>query len=520
MQDLVMDRFRVIERIGSGGMGTVYRAYDERLQREVALKELEAADPDRVLREAQAAARLNHPAIVTLYELGEHAGHAVLVSELVPGETLASLEAAGMLCDRDIAEITADLCDALAHAHARGVVHRDIKPQNVIVRDDRRSGRRAKLMDFGIARITGAPTLTAAGQVVGTLAYMSPEQADGELAGPETDVYSLALTAYECWAGTNPVAGRTPAQTARRIGTELTPLRAHRPDLPEGLADTIDACLEPEPQLRPDPLELRECLEAELPLLDAIHPLPPAGDAAEEEHARPSIGRARIAALAAVGLALALLAGPIGAPGTALVLAALCVPLLIAGATGASLAPLAAPVLAAAGLGGAAPALGAGGRTVLARATLGVGAWAWMLCGALALGLGSSLGIADPAPDGWSTSAALAGEHVLGPLLSVESLLGAGVFALASVVLGWVLAVRHGALAVVAAMLWAAGVDAALAVVGNGSLGGKPAGAVLAAAVAVAIEFGLRRGASSDADTAGSPPADRVGRGPLSGRLA
>ena len=251
MQDLVMDRFRVLERIGSGGMGTVYRAYDERLQREVALKELEAADPERVLREAQAAARLNHPAIVTLYELGEHAGHAVLVSELVPGETLASLEAAGMLCDRDVAEITADLCDALAHAHARGVVHRDIKPQNVIVRDDRRAGRRAKLMDFGIARIAGAPTLTAAGEVVGTLAYMSPEQADGELAGPETDVYSLALTAYECWAGVNPVAGRTPAQTARRIGTELAPLRAHRPDLPEGLADTIDACLEPEPQLRP-----------------------------------------------------------------------------------------------------------------------------------------------------------------------------------------------------------------------------------------------------------------------------
>ena len=95
MQDLVMDRFRVIERIGSGGMGTVYRAYDERLEREVALKQLTDTDPDRVLREAQAAARLNHPSIVTLYELGEHAGHAVLVSELVPGDTLAGLEAAG-----------------------------------------------------------------------------------------------------------------------------------------------------------------------------------------------------------------------------------------------------------------------------------------------------------------------------------------------------------------------------------------------------------------------------------------
>ena len=184
VQELVMERFRVLERIGSGGMGTVYRAYDERLEREVALKQLASSDSGRVLREAQAAARLNHPAIVTLYELGEHAGRAVLVSELVPGETLDELRAAGMLYDRDVAEVTADLCEALAHAHARGVVHRDIKPQNVIVCDDRRAGRRAKLMDFGIARVSRAPTLTAAGEVVGTLAYMSPEQAEGELAGP------------------------------------------------------------------------------------------------------------------------------------------------------------------------------------------------------------------------------------------------------------------------------------------------------------------------------------------------
>ena len=107
VQELVMERFRVLERIGSGGMGTVYRAFDERLQREVAVKELASSDSDRVLREAQAAARLNHPAIVTLYELGEHAGRAILVSELVPGETLDELRAAGMLYDRDVAEIAA-----------------------------------------------------------------------------------------------------------------------------------------------------------------------------------------------------------------------------------------------------------------------------------------------------------------------------------------------------------------------------------------------------------------------------
>ena len=199
--ELLMGRFRVLERIGAGGMGTVYRAFDERLQRQVALKEIPSAEPARVLREAQAAARLNHPGIVTLYELGERDGHALLVSELVPGPTLSRLHQGGRLRDRDVAEIAADLSDALAHAHARGVIHRDVKPQNVIVRDDQGAGQRAKLMDFGIARIAGAPTLTAAGEVVGTLAYMSPEQADGSLAGPESDVYSLALTAFECWSG-------------------------------------------------------------------------------------------------------------------------------------------------------------------------------------------------------------------------------------------------------------------------------------------------------------------------------
>ena len=192
--ELVMDRFRLLERIGSGGMGVVYRAFDERLQRPVAVKEVTAGEPGRVLREAQAAARLNHPGIVTLYELGELSGRALLVSELVPGETLARLREDGSLSDREVGELAADICDALAHAHARGVVHRDVKPDNVIVRDDQGAGRRAKLMDFGVARIAGAPTLTGAGEVVGTLAYMSPEQAEGLVAGPESDVYSLALT--------------------------------------------------------------------------------------------------------------------------------------------------------------------------------------------------------------------------------------------------------------------------------------------------------------------------------------
>ncbi|HEX2128727.1 MAG TPA: serine/threonine-protein kinase, partial [Solirubrobacterales bacterium] len=316
--ELVMERFRLLDRIGSGGMGTVYRAFDERLQREVAVKEIPAPEPARVLREAQAAARLNHPGIVTLYELGEQRGSAVLVSELVEGRTLHSLQAAGELSDREVGEVALDICEALAHAHARGVVHRDLKPQNVIVRDDRSTPQRAKLLDFGIARLGGAPTLTATGEVVGTLAYMSPEQAEGWPAGPESDVYSLALTVYECYSGSNPVAGATPAATARRIGGPVAPLGELRPDLPEGLADLIDACLDANPALRPSAAELAECLEAELAALDPdqLVPLP---DGASEAAADASFDVGRLAVLAgAVAVAPLLSALGLGAAAAAL----------------------------------------------------------------------------------------------------------------------------------------------------------------------------------------------------------
>lgn len=489
-----MGRFRLLERIGSGGMGTVYRAFDERLQRAVAVKEIETADAARVLREAQAAARLNHPAIVTLYEIGEHGGRPILISELVPGATLAALHRRGGLSDREVAEIAADVCDALGHAHSRGVIHRDLKPDNVIVRDDEDAGLRAKLMDFGIAGLSDSPTLTAAGEVAGTLAYMSPEQADGLFAGPESDVYSLGLTLYELWGGTNPVAGETPAETARRIGDRAPSLRGARPDLPEGLVETIDACLDPRPGHRPGVGELHQCLEAEMDVLDADRPVEPPG-LAETRSDGPRLSRARIATLCAIAAALLALAGPFGAAGLALVLAALSLPALLAGAPLGGLAPLAAAPLGAIGLGSACAGLGAAGDSRSSRAILGAGAWAWLLVGSLALGAGPDLGIAADAPDGWITDAGLAVERLLAPLVGVESLLGAGIFAAAAVLLGWLLSARHAAIALLAAMLWAAGVDAALAAVGDRGLGEHPVGVVAVAALAVAIEFGLLRGA-------------------------
>jgi eukaryotic-like serine/threonine-protein kinase len=261
---LVLNRFLIERRIGSGGFGVVYEAWDGRLERTVAVKAIESQGESRrrVLREAQAAARLNHPGIVTLYEMGEEDGNALLVSEHVDGRTLAQLSREGALSDREIGEIGADLCEALDHAHSRGVVHRDVKPQNVLVADD--GGLRAKLMDFGIARLTDAAALTAPGDVVGTLVYMSPEQAEGRAAGPAADVYSLALVLYECWAGENPNRRATPAATARAIGGRPRSLRRLRPALPRELCETIDASLQPRPSHRPTLEELGGAIEDSL----------------------------------------------------------------------------------------------------------------------------------------------------------------------------------------------------------------------------------------------------------------
>jgi eukaryotic-like serine/threonine-protein kinase len=266
---LVLNRFLIERRIGSGGFGTVYEAWDGRLERSVAVKAIESTGSSRVLREAQAAARLNHPGIVTLYEMGEEDGNALLVTELVEGATLAQLNREGVLSDREIGEIGADLCEALDHAHERAVVHRDIKPQNVLVTDE--GEPRAKLMDFGVARLTDAASLTAPGDLVGTLAYMSPEQAEGSAAGPEADVYSLALMLYECWSGEHPTRRSTPAATARAIGGRPRPLRRLRPDLPRDLTETVDACLRAESDRRSSLEELGTTIEGSLDRL-AEHP--------------------------------------------------------------------------------------------------------------------------------------------------------------------------------------------------------------------------------------------------------
>jgi eukaryotic-like serine/threonine-protein kinase len=267
---LVLDRYRLERRLGAGGFGVVWLGWDEKLEREVAVKAIprERGVGERVEREARAAARLNHPGIVGVYELASDVHDVYLVSELVRGRTLAELLRAGAISDRDVARIGQALCEALEHAHARGVIHRDVKPQNVMVVAEPAAGAGfAKLTDFGVAHVVSGDSLTRTGDVVGTLAYMAPEQADGERVTPACDVYSMALTLYEAWTGTNPVRAGGPAATARRLGRPLPSLAAMRRDLPLALCDAIDAALDPDPARRPDPNRLRAVLHAAEPEL-------------------------------------------------------------------------------------------------------------------------------------------------------------------------------------------------------------------------------------------------------------
>jgi hypothetical protein len=494
--ELVMDRFRLEERIGSGGMGTVYRALDERLQRHVAVKEVMVGAPERVVREAQAAARLNHPGIVSLFEFGVDRHRALLVSELIDGDTLDELARDGSLCDRDVAELGADVCAALEHAHARGVVHRDVKPKNVIARDDAGAGRRAKLTDFGIASLAGAPTLTAPGEVVGTLAYMSPEQAEGEHAGPESDTYSLALTLYECWAGENPARRATPAQTARAMGTPLPSLAEHRPDLPPELCEAIDASLLPDPADRAPLARLHSVLEAIAPELDCDYAVPSPSHAwSDAGRSRPfALGTARALALAALTLTCTVLAGPAGLPGLALVFAALGFPALVA-ATSADRAvlPAAALPLGALSAGAAYPAAAAAlERTPLARFGLGAIGWCWLLAGCAALDIAPPAGLVEPPPANWDASAAEAFDALILPLLEPDALLGMAAFAAGAAVLGRVLEARQLAMAALGAVVWAAALTAILGLVGDGGLHWAPLVIAASALVALAAEHRTR----------------------------
>ncbi len=467
----ILGRFTVGEQLGRGGNGTVHRAWDERLCRHVAVKAVEGQAGGRVLREAHAAARLNHPGIVTLYELGNENGTAYLVSELVAGSNLRERAAAGVISDRDVAEIGAEVCLALAHAHAQGVVHRDLKPDNVLVRSrSRKGGRvpetRAMLADFGIAAVADEPTLTRTGQVVGTLAYMSPEQAGGETVGPPSDVYSLALTLYELWAGFNPVAAATPAATARRIGTELPSLAEVRPELPPALHATIDAALAPEPEDRPAVTELGTALAAVAGGLHPERPVPvPLGEEIEEPAAGPPPARPFAVLIAAAALSTVGLLAGLG--GLALVGALLLAPAaLLLGRPREWIEPVLAPLLGLLGLAPLYLVRAARHERPAARAALAALAWAWTAIAATIVG--HALGVTHPGTDGgWAGSAAAALHGPISPLLGADAVATLLIWVGAAVLLGAAIDLAGPALLAIAGLVWAAGLVAALGAVGG-----------------------------------------------------
>jgi serine/threonine protein kinase len=215
--------YRILGLLGTGGMGVVYLAEDTRLGRKVALKALAPAladDPVRVARlrrEARAAAALNHPNIATVYALEEIDGRLYIVSEFVPGETLRDELARGPLSSRRVRDTGVDIAGALANAHEHGVIHRDLKPENVVRGQD----GRLKILDFGLARIASdaadPASITRDGGILGTPAYMSPEQIRGETLDGRSDLFALGAMLYELRTGTQPFAADTAAATLARI---------------------------------------------------------------------------------------------------------------------------------------------------------------------------------------------------------------------------------------------------------------------------------------------------------------
>lgn len=269
-QKVVMDRYRLLHPLGTGAFATVWLALDERLEREVALK---VVPQRRVIRarferEAWAAARLSHPCIVTLYEAATDRDGAYLVTELVRGCTLEEALADGRVSDRAMLLIGISMCDALAYAHAERIIHRDFKPSNILIPGGSPDAALpAKLTDFGVAHAIGGDSLTATGDVVGTAAYMAPEQAAGREVRPTADLYALALVLYEGLTGVNPLVSINGAQRATRLGMYLPPLRRQRRDLPRELGLGIDLALRPRPDERGTIGELRAALEASMPAM-------------------------------------------------------------------------------------------------------------------------------------------------------------------------------------------------------------------------------------------------------------
>jgi len=249
-EEVIRGRYRLEQKIGDGGMSEVWLATDLELDRPVALKLLAPnADRQRFEREARAAAALSHPNINQLFDFGEADGRPYMVLEFLPGGTLEDqLLDDRALPDEQTGGIARDLADGLAHAHANGLIHRDLKPSNVLFDSE----GRAKIADFGIAHMGDGGTLTEAGTVLGTAAYISPEQAAGEPAGPASDVYSFGVILFRMLTGRLPFESDQPLELVA-MHRDLDPpaLEDIRPDVPPRLESLTAAALAKDPRDRP-----------------------------------------------------------------------------------------------------------------------------------------------------------------------------------------------------------------------------------------------------------------------------
>ncbi len=279
--DLIADRYELEELVGTGGMSTVFRARDRQLERLVAIKILHehyAEDPEyleRFRREARAVARLSHPNIVTVIDRGADDGRQYIVFENVEGENLKELVVrSGPLPVRQALELAVAVADGLAFAHGQGLVHRDVKPQNVLLSSE----GEVKVTDFGIARSLHVDHgMTQTGTVLGTGEYLAPEQASGKPVSPATDVYSLGVVLWELLAGDVPFTGDNFVAVAlRHVNEPLPSLRARRPDVSPRLEAAVERALAKDPAQRFPSMaafaeELRACLaEPEAPPMDDL----------------------------------------------------------------------------------------------------------------------------------------------------------------------------------------------------------------------------------------------------------
>ncbi len=315
--DLLADRYEVGRMLGQGGMAQVFEGHDRLLDRRVAIKILKtrfAHDAEflaRFKREARAAASLAHAGIVAVYDSGEDGDRQFIVMEYAEGRTLADiLKIEGALAPDDAVEIASEMCAALAHAHARGLIHRDVKPANTNITPD----GSVKVMDFGIARaVEDATMITTTAGIIGTPRYMSPEQVDGRPLDPRSDLYALGVCLYECLTGVVPFDGTSAIMiAARHLNEPPRPLREVRPDVPASLDAVTMKALEKDPAdryqtaeefaLALDDLSSQETVPLAVPVAAAdTVPMPEP----EPEPERPPASRGRMAAFAALLVVLA-----------------------------------------------------------------------------------------------------------------------------------------------------------------------------------------------------------------------